>query len=248
MLARIRNRLALLDTTQAVKMCNNGAIATFTFDDFPASAYSIAGKMLEDVGARGTYFAAAKFMDGEEDGEPFYTSDMIKEMHAKGHEISCHSFNHVHLGEKGAAFARASSIKNSTFMKGILGGAYQMTSFAYPYGDVSPSVKRAMGRRFALCRGVHQGLNTGSVDLAQIRIVSLESRHWNEAAFKETIARAKQQNSWVVFLTHDISPTPTPYGSTPEMIAIAIQTLRAASIPILTMKAAAAQVVFGRGY
>lgn len=245
MLARIHNRLALLDSTQSVKCKHHEAMASFTFDDFPTSAYTIAGKMLEEAGARGTYFASAEFMGRTIDGIEYYTPDLLKEIHAKGHEIGCHSFSHVRLGAKGPAFAKDSAKKNLAVMRAILGEQFTMTSFAYPYGDVSPAVKWAMGRHFSLCRGVHQSANTGSVDLAQIRIISLESRHWDSDAMCHIVEEAKRNRSWLVFLTHDISDSPTPYGSTPAMMRTVLDMLGQSSIPIMPLKAAAAKAVFG---
>ncbi|MGC3982254.1 MAG: HAD-IIIC family phosphatase [Steroidobacteraceae bacterium] len=247
MMAKISNRLARLDTTQSMKLRLNAPVASFTFDDFPASAYTIAGKMLEDAGVRGTYFAAGEFLNTSVDGIEYYNAELLKTVHENGHEIGCHAFNHVHLSRKGADFARNTCEKNSELMRGILGEQFMMTSFAYPFGDVSPSVKRAMTQRFALCRGVYQRLNTGSVDVAQIRIVSLESRHWNEQDITNTIADACRNNSWLVFLTHDISNSPTPYGSTAAMIEFTLRALQQSQVPIMTLKAAAAHSFFGAG-
>lgn len=245
MLARIRNRIALLDTTQSVPLKLQEPVASFTFDDFPISAYAVAGKMLEDAGARGTYFASAEFMGRSIEGIDYYTPELLKEVYGKGHEIGCHSFSHVHLGSKGTAFARDSADKNLAVMRAVLGESFMMTSFAYPYGDVSPAVKWTMGRRFALCRGVHQEENSGAVDLAQIRIISLESRHWNPQALERVILQAKCNGSWLVFLTHDISDTPTPYGSTPAMMQTALGLLAQSAVPIMPLKAAAAKAIFG---
>ena len=240
---RILNGLALRDMKYTVPLKLRAPIATFTFDDFPASAYHIGGALLEKVGARGTYFVCAEFSGQNVDGLDYYTPELLKEIHAKGHEIGSHAFDHLFLGVKGTAFANGTATKNTEFIQGILGDDFMMTSFSYPYGDVSPRVKRAMGKRFPLCRGVHRALNTGSVDLAQISVISLESRHWNHDEMEHTIHKAIRTNSWIVFLTHDVSDSPTPYGSTPHMIESTLQLLRAAEIPILPLKDAVLKAV-----
>jgi hypothetical protein len=117
-----------------------------------------------------------------------------------------------------------------------------MTSFAYPYGDVSLAVKKEMSGRFPLCRGVHERLNSDWVDLAQVDIISLESKHAKRVDLKGLIAKAAAKKSWIVFLSHDVSDNPSPYGSTPAMLEEAVRCLDAAGIPILTMKAAAARI------
>lgn len=244
-LTRVMNRLALMDTSQSIKIRAGGAMASFTFDDFPISAYEVAGRMIEDAGGRATYFASASFMGKVIDGIPYYTPELLREMHAKGHEIGCHSHEHVYLSAKGAKFAHTSAARNAKAMREVLGGQFMMTSFAYPYGDVSPAVKGAMARRFSLCRGVHQGLNSGKADVAQLRIISLESRHFNREQLSLDMANAKRTNSWMIFLTHDISEQPTPYGSTPEMIATTLHLLQQFEIPMHTLKAAGALAMFG---
>ena len=245
MLARIRNRLALLDRSQAAPLKLSRAVASFTFDDFPTSAYTIGGKLIEAAGAHATYFASVAFMGKTVDGIEYFTSDLLKEIDRHGHEIGCHAFEHTRLPNRGAAFTTDTIKRNASSLRTILGDTFALTSFAYPFGDVSLPVKWAASNLFPLCRGVRRGLNTGAVDLAQIYIVSLESRHWNEAELAEIIATAVQTRSWIVFLTHDVSENPTPYGSTPEMIEAALRLVNNASIPILTLKAAAAKAILG---
>ena len=67
-------------------------------------------------------------------------------------------------------------------------------------------------------RGVHPGVNVGRVDLAQLNTVSLESRCWDEARIEAAIQRVQHDNGWLVLYTHDVSETPSPYGSTPRML------------------------------
>ncbi len=244
LLPRIYNKLAVMDRSQSMKLHLDAPIASFTFDDFPTSAYTVAGRMLEEVGARATYFVSAEFMGRTIDGIEYYSPELVREAYAKGHEIGCHAFDHTYLGMKGAAFARDTADRNAAAMRGVLGEQCMLTSFAYPYGDVSPRVKWAMGKKFALCRGVQRTLNTGVADLAQLAVISLEMRHWDAQMLAATIAEAKRQKSWIVFLTHDISNMPTPYGSTPEMVQATLRALADAGIAILPLKAAAAQAIY----
>jgi peptidoglycan/xylan/chitin deacetylase (PgdA/CDA1 family) len=233
-----------MDGSQSIPSRLTQAVASYTFDDFPETAYTIAGRMIEEAGARATYFANAEFMSQFVDGISYYTPELLKEIHAKGHEIGCHGGEHVALGMKGPAFARASASRNLAAMRQVLGEDFQMTSFAYPFGDVSPPVKWAMGRRYALCRGVQHGRNGPMVDLAQLRVASLEHRHWDEGRMAATIRDAKGKNQWLIFLSHDISENPTLYGSTPAIVGRSLELLASEGIPILTLKAAGARVVF----
>lgn len=117
-----------------------------------------------------------------------------------------------------------------------------MTSFAYPFGDVSVWAKHMMAGRFAACRGVREALNAGIVDRAHVRITSLESRHLPGLDLRKIIAKAKASNGWIVFLSHEVSDHPSPFGTTPNVIEHALRYLREAGIEVLPFREAAAQV------
>lgn len=235
---RFYNRLALLDRRHTMKIEAPASIATFTFDDFPRSAYEAGGKILEAAGARATYFVTGSRMDRNIDGTAHYNEAILRAAHAAGHEIGCHTFDHKNLGSEDTAFARESCERNKAFIKNILEKDPRMTSFAYPYGDVSIAVKNEMARRFSSCRGVHQALNTEKVDMAQISIINLERRFADTIDLKSIISKAARKKSWIVFMSHDVSETPTSHGSTPDVIVNTVRLLKAANISILPMKEA----------
>jgi hypothetical protein len=83
-----RRPLALNDTAPMV---------TFTFDDFPRSAYEAAGATLRAFGGHGTYYAAAGWMDGgPATGDRFRTADLPRLLR-DGHELGTHTYSHVSL-------------------------------------------------------------------------------------------------------------------------------------------------------
>jgi peptidoglycan/xylan/chitin deacetylase (PgdA/CDA1 family) len=239
LISRVRNRLALLDRTRVVKFRLNTPVATFTFDDFPESAYTKGGAILEEHGVRGTYFISGRFLNCMIEGIEYTTPDQLKLINANGHEIGCHTFDHLPLGSQNSSFAHVTCQKNSALMRQIFGASFGMSSFAYPYGDVSLHIKHVMSREFERCRGVRAGINNGTADLAQIRIVSLERYHWNPQAVDEIISNARGEKVWLVFLSHDVSDSPSPYGSTPDQIRRTLHALKQADIPVKTLKDAA---------
>jgi hypothetical protein len=97
-----------------------------------------------------------------------------------------------------------------------------------------------MSSQIELCRGIRAGINNETADLGQIRIVSLERYHWNPEAVDRVISNARDKNVWLVFLSHDVSDSPSPYGSTPDQIRRTLHALKRAAIPVKTLKAAAA--------
>lgn len=242
---RLRNHAARLNRTCARKSRLDHAIASFTFDDFPASAYEIGGKILDAAKVKGTFFVSGCYLGQTLGNVVYYSEDHLKAAHANGHEIGCHTFHHNALGEMGARFALLSCEENSRFIQGILGREVIMSSFAYPYGDVSTWVKSALASHFPVCRGVHAGSNTDKIDFAQIEVVSLEMRHASRLDLRRVITDALKRNGWIVFLSHDVAADPSPYGSTPLLIEKALEAVTSAGIPILPLKAAAARAFHG---
>ena len=71
-LGSLRRRALCSLYRRTMPLGNAGPIVSFTFDDFPRSAYSVGGAMLEKFGARGTYYVTAGLMNvSNELGELF---------------------------------------------------------------------------------------------------------------------------------------------------------------------------------
>ena len=218
-------------------------VASISFDDFPRSAWREGGPILERYGARATYYAAGRFCGQTEEGIEYYTSSDLTEVRDAGHEIGCHSFSHQYGTGVSSKALREEAARNQAFVDALLGD-YPLTSFAYPYGDVSPRTKLLFASRFATSRGIQRGVNAGLIDLAQLKAVILEHQAWNPAAIERTVAQAVRQNGWIIFFTHDVSDDPSPFGATPEMLDHALSAVRKAGIDILPVKHALARVAF----
>jgi len=240
LVGRLRNRAALIDKTRSVEWEHHAPLASFTFDDFPADALEVGGRILkEKANAKATYYVSGCFMGKTIDGIKFYDEGHLNAVEKEGHEIGCHGFQHEKFGERGIRFARRNCEDNAAFVRDVVGPHVKMTSFAYPYGDTSPLVKPVMAKKFPFCRGVRQELNTNKVDRAQISIISLEIRHAEYVDLKRTVAEAVANKSWIVFLTHDVCENPSPYGSTPAMIENAVDAVMEAGIQIMPLSQAA---------
>ena len=124
-------------------------------------------------------------------------------------------------------------------------GDVRLSSYAYPYGEASPRAKLAMGRRFASARGIRPGVNAGRIDLAQLRAVPLEHRRWRPEEIAAAVERATASNGWLVLFTHDVCDAPSPFGCTPAMLEAVLQMLTEAAIPVVPVKSAMAEAVFG---
>jgi len=199
--------------------------ASFSFDDFPVSAWTAGAPVLERFGAKGTYYAAGGFCGQTEDGLTYFDEAVLRDVRDAGHEIGCHSFSHEHGPTVSSTLLSDDLDRNAIFLREVLGDLGPL-NFAYPYGEVSPRTKRLAGDRFASARGIHSGVNGPMTDLSQLRAIPLERRSWNPAEVERWVAAAQAANGWLVFFSHDVSDDPTPYGATPAMLEHALAATR----------------------
>jgi peptidoglycan/xylan/chitin deacetylase (PgdA/CDA1 family) len=171
------------------------------------------------------------------DGVAFYDESDLAAVAAAGHEIGCHGFAHQPAPALSDAELVVDATHNREFLRPFLNGIAPQ-SYAYPFGRVSPRTKRFFASRFQTARGVHCGINIGRVDLAQLNVVSLEARCWNEKIIEANIQRVLHSHGWLILYTHDVSDTPSRYGSTPQMLDWALSRVAAARIEVLPMREA----------
>jgi peptidoglycan/xylan/chitin deacetylase (PgdA/CDA1 family) len=214
------------------KLAGHRPVASITFDDFPKNAWVQGGPVMARHGVRGTYYTAGGFCGRTVEGTQFYDGDDLRQLAAAGHEIACHGFGHQPTPTLTTEELTKDVERNKEFLRPFLGGDAPV-SYAFPYGRVSPRTKRFYAPRFASVRGVHPGINAGRVDLAQLNTISLETRCWDEAKIEAAIQRVLHENGWLILYTHDVSDSPSPYGSTPAMLNWALARVAAARIRIL---------------
>ena len=72
-------------------------VVSFTFDDFPKSALTAGGSILERHGARGTYYVASKLAKTDGAVGRLFDVEDISAAHHNGHEIGCHTYTHLKM-------------------------------------------------------------------------------------------------------------------------------------------------------
>ena len=220
-------------------------VASITFDDFPRSAWTVGGPILARYGARATYYTAGRFCGVSEDGLDYYAAADLRALEAAGHEVGAHSYAHRRAPSLSPSALQDDAERNSSALAPLI--EHRMTSYAYPYGEVSPHAKAAMGARFACARGIRPGVNAGTIDLAQLLAVPLEHRRWVPAEIDAAVMQAAAAPGWVIFFTHDVSDTPSPFGCTPAMLEYTLERLARAGVETLPVRQAMARAVFGEG-
>jgi len=207
-------------------MLNQRAVISFTFDDFPHSAVSNGARILNKYNARGTFYVVGSYSGRVVDGVSQYSLEDLSTVVARGHEIGCHTFHHPRVSTLTASALRQEVYLNAKYVAGYFPN-FVMRTFAYPYGDVSPSAARKLGRQFSGCRSSDPGLNVGRVDLAMLRSVRLYERLMNRQAVSEVIQETIDRNAWLIFYTHDVADEASNVGCTPSLFEHAV---RAASM------------------
>jgi peptidoglycan/xylan/chitin deacetylase (PgdA/CDA1 family) len=198
-----------------------GPIVSFTFDDFPRSALTVGGEILRSHGVRGTYYAAPGMMDiSNHLGNQFGASDLDKLLR-DGHELASHTFSHVSCRSVSAERFRRDVEQGRRAIEQITGQS-DSGNFAFPFGQITLKAKRVVGQDVASSRGIMGGFNGPVVDLNMLRANSLYGGQSNRANVRELIVENERRQSWLIFYTHDVSPTPSPFGCTPELLEFAV--------------------------
>ena len=108
-------------------------------------------------------------------------------------------------------------------------------NFSYPFGDVTPAIKKTLGPKLASSRSIFPGLNGPEIDLNLLKANSLyggsdgASAENALASAKKLIAENAAQKSWLIFYTHDVQPQPSPYGCTPDLLRSVVSYAAASS-------------------
>ena len=239
---RVRGRVAsALPGNLAVRL-DDRPICSFTFDDCPTSALTNAGGMLESAGVAGTFFISAGLakQDSAAD-DPLMRGDDIVRACSAGHEIGCHTYDHAHLPQVTRAEVQRTLDENVREIRQVLPDA-ELSSFAYPYGEVSVASKAIVARRFAIGRGLRPGLNGRLIDMTELRAYGIRSASFAEYDVLHLVRNAAKRHAWLVFVTHDVREEASEWGCTPSQFAFVLDAVRAAGIEILPLRAAVGRV------
>ena len=198
-----RVRKLWYDTTAARRRSFRERIVSFTFDDFPESAYSEGGAILERLGWRGTYYTCGGVL-GRTLGNLMVASRSVVEACAEHHEIACHSFGHLNCTTTPWAAVREDLDLNRTALP------FLSDHFAYPFGASDFRSRARIGRLFRSCRGTEAGVNRVA-DLNDLRANAIYEHRGTDALFR----MIDENDGWLIFYTHDVRQNPSEFGCTP---------------------------------
>ena len=207
-------------------------VFSLSFDDIPVTAWTEAGPILAEHGVRATYYVCGGLSGGENMGLPQFEPEHLEALHDAGHEVGCHTFEHVSTLTLTPAELDASLARNAGWVSERLDG-YVMRTFAYPFGDCALGSKAVIDSRFLCGRGVRDGINAGKADRANLQAIGLESRRLPGYDLEGLMASTAASKGWLIAYGHDVMDGPTPYGCTPDDLDRVIRLAKAADLEIL---------------
>jgi peptidoglycan/xylan/chitin deacetylase (PgdA/CDA1 family) len=233
----IRIRIAQAFHKKVFVVPGSKPIISFTFDDFPRSAYLVGGKLLDSYGIRGTYYLAMGLMNTQTKVGPQFTTKDLKCLVGDGHELGCHTFGHLDAFITPVARYKQSMCKNLESLQRLLPHV-ELETFSYPFGRITLSAKKVAGQRFACCRSIIPGINSGVIDLSMLSTISLYSRHMRLDQIRDLIWENSHVKGWLIFYTHDVCENPSAFGCTPEYLKEVVKWSVESGAEVLPVRAA----------
>ena len=199
----------------ALPIRDPGGLISFTFDDGLQSAITAGRQILEKYKFRGTFYISGAFRGRGRGGTLCFVDSDIRDLIKHNHEIGCHTFQHRPVSLLSNSELRSQLDLNQAYVESLVPG-YSLASFAYPRGSVRLGAKRILKHYFSSSRGLAEGLNIGNVDRSLLRANRIYTRLGNIDALTRLVELNHHLGGWLIFCTHDVSASPSPYGCCPE--------------------------------
>ena len=192
-----------------------GRYVSLCFDDFPRSAALTGAPMLEQRGWRATFYVSGGFLNAQhEHFDEMFRDDDLRTIIRNGHDVGCHTFDHINCADASAAEMAEQRAQNALFLKKY--GIHDIRSFAYPYGTANLACKRAMHAEDLALRGVKTGINRGAVDFNMLKATGMQKNKGGILRALEDLEALSASDGWLILFTHDVRETPSDWGVTPE--------------------------------
>jgi len=213
-LDKLRRKVSRVVERRPASLWFERPVVSFAFDDAPVSATREGAAILEAAGVRGTFYVSAGLAGRDSPMGRYAGLDDAERLSAAGHEIGCHTFSHLDCGRSLPSVMACDVGLNASSLaeRGLAA-----ETFAYPYGEVSPAAKKALGPRFRALRTVRAGMIQDGADLNGLPGVGVEGPN-GEARAMSWLERAARKNAWVILFTHDVRPDPSPWGCEPQAL------------------------------
>lgn len=221
--AGARRALAARLHRRALTVAPVQPLVSFSFDDAPRSAFLAGGQVLARHGLRGTYYVSLGLLGQPGPSGRLGGLEDLRAAVAAGHELGCHTHDHLDAWEVPAGDFLASVEANARALRHLLPGAHFET-FAYPKSGAVAAVKPLLAQRFLACRHGGQRGNAGRVDRDLLAACFLDRQQHADLSFvRHLLEENARTRGWLIFATHDVTPNPSPWGCTPAFLEAVVR-------------------------
>jgi peptidoglycan/xylan/chitin deacetylase (PgdA/CDA1 family) len=172
-------------------------------------------------------------------GDLFHLED-VGALLKSGHELGSQTMNHV-SGRSMSRHDFRKDVQMGRIAVEDMAGA-DCPNFSYPYGHATLGTKSILGQVVTTSRSIIPGFNGPKIDLNLLRANRLYGDIDQAPAVQQLIERNQQQKTWLIFYTHDVRPSPSEYGCTPDLFEFAVSTAAKSGSRILTVQGVAAEL------
>ena len=210
-------------------------ILSLTFDDCPASAVNVGTRIIDQYRAKACYYIASEMLDTNTVMGRILSRQDVKSLSHSGHEIAAHTHSHIDCARHTEAVVLADIDRNLSELNDITQGD-DISSFAFPFGETTFSLKQRLADRFTSLRGVLPGSNRGLVDRTQLRAFEIDGSGRSLDRLFTALKASLTAPAWIIMFTHDVSETPSGFGITPKQLTSLLDFASANGVVIETPK------------
>ena len=213
---------------------DNQKIVSFTFDDAYHSAFENGGAILKKYNSNGTFYVSMSFMNRISE-KSLFSKEELRRCVNDGHEIGGHTFTHFSAYDVDRDKLVEDTERNrNEFSKLNLG--VEMENFAYPCGHQVRMVKKYMGEIYKTNRGTSSGVNSGNVDLNNLKAVKLYEDRYSLSDIFSLLEKLKKTGGWLIFYTHDVKLGYSKMGCSPKYFEEVVKRTVDLKLPIKNIK------------
>lgn len=212
--AKLRRRMARWHLALPLRSQPYQTRICFTFDDFPKSAADTGAEILDEVGAKGCFYACTGMAGTENHLGRLFDECDLKALSAGGHEIGAHTETHLDCSQAPENVVLDDIDMN---LKRLVEMGHHdiVRQFAWPYGETRKTLKPKLATRFDAVRGIHTGVNLKGSDLMQLNALELDASDASIERAAAAIEAGARTPAWIFIFTHDVRTNHSEWGTTP---------------------------------
>lgn len=230
--AKVKRRLVPFQARRVIPVSLDRPIVSFSFDDCPRSVMENALYPLEKEGWLATIYIAMGLCETTNHLGLHMSREDVRALHETGHEVGDHTYSHCDGSSLPLADVMADIQKNQSELDSL--GLPQCETFAYPYGEVTPALKKALEAQFKGSRGIKSNSHESSVDLNQIGSNRLYAGD-DFDVLQSQISALKDNPGWITIFTHDVRDNPSEFGCTTAQLQETIKAVKEIGADVMTV-------------